>query len=125
MNIVVLSGRLVNEPELAYTNSGIAIYRNTLAVEDFTRGEKQTYFFKFNCFKTYAETVAKHSFKGQAVTISGRLVLKKWLNNDGQKNSAVEINCERMEYHTFKEKVETPELLRGSIEISDEELLWN
>jgi single-strand DNA-binding protein len=123
MNIVVLSGRLVNDPELAYTNTGTAIYRNVIAVDDFGKNEKQTHFFKFTCFSAYAESVAKYTYKGQPVTVSGRLVMKKWVNKEGQKNSAVEINVDKIEYHQFKQSGEqVPELLRGSVQLSDDEL---
>jgi single-strand DNA-binding protein len=103
MNVVVLSGRLCKETDLKYTGSGTAIANNTLAVEDGFGENKQTYFVNLVFFQKTAESVANHSFKGQKVSITGKLVIRSY-EKDGKKNFITEVHANQIEYQEWKQK---------------------
>jgi single-strand DNA-binding protein len=93
LNHIVLMGRLVASPELRHTQSGVAVASFTLAVDrDFgTRDEKQTDFIDIVAWRTTGEFAAKYFTKGQLMAVSGRLQLRDWTDNDGNKRRAAEV----------------------------------
>ena len=75
LNSVVLIGRLVRNPELRKTNSGVAVVSFTVAVDNITKAgaEKSTSFIPCTSWNKTAELVAKYCTKGSLVAIDGRL----------------------------------------------------
>lgn len=93
-NVVVLVGRLVADPELKYTPSGVAVCTFGIAVSRWQRsesGEKQTDFFDVVAWRHTAEFVANYLTKGGLVAVSGRLQQRSWVQQDGQKRSKIEV----------------------------------
>lgn len=94
LNIVALVGRMVADPELKYTPSGVAVCTFTIAVDRRFKnesGEKQTDFFDIVAWRQSAEFAANYLSKGRLVSVSGRLQQRSWVQQDGQKRSKVEI----------------------------------
>src|SRR5690554_2932468 len=86
MNVVVLVGRLVRDPELRYTPNGIAVGSFTLAVDrPFTnqQGEREADFIDVVVWRGLAETVAQHLQKGRMVAVHGRLQVRTFETADG------------------------------------------
>jgi len=93
MNVVVLVGRLVRDPELRYTPNGIAVGSFTLAVDrPFTnqQGEREADFIDVVVWRGLAETVAQHLQKGRLVTVHGRLQIRAY-EHEGQRRKAAEV----------------------------------
>lgn len=105
MNVIVLSGRLCKDTDLKYTASGTAIASNTLAVEDGFGDNKQTFFINLVFFQKVAESVANHSFKGQKVSVNGKIVIRSY-EKDGRKNFITEVHSNQIEYQEWKNKSE-------------------
>jgi single-strand DNA-binding protein len=92
MNVVALVGRLTRDPELRYTNSGVATCSFTLAVDDpFAKGEKKADFLNIVAWKQTAEACANYLRKGRLCSVEGRISTRNYENKEGQKVYVTEI----------------------------------
>lgn len=94
INNTTLVGRLTKDPELRYTNSGIAVTSFTLAVErNYTnaQGERETDFITCQSWRGTAEIIGKLGVKGALVGITGNIQTRNYDNNQGQKVYVTEI----------------------------------
>ena len=100
MNNVILSGRLVANPEVMTTNDGNCIAKFSLAVDGPIRKnqEKDTDFFNITAFGKRAEFVGQYLKKGTAVIINGRLKSSSYINKDGEKRYGVEVIVNTIEF---------------------------
>lgn len=101
MNKVILIGRLTRDPELKYTQSGIAVTRFTLAVDRPFKGQdgrKEADFIDCVVWRAQAETVANYLDKGRQVAVEGRLQIRPYETQDGQKRKATEVICDRVKF---------------------------
>jgi len=110
LNDVKLIGNLCRDPELKYTQSGVALWKVPLAVpRSYKKGdvwEKETSFFDIEAWGKLAESLNGMS-KGQRVLVIGELRQEQW-EKDGQKHSKVKIVAsavEKMERYQASEKV--------------------
>ena len=79
LNRIILIGRLVADPTLRYTQSGIAVTTFTLAVDRAfanQQGEREADFIGIVVWQKLAETCANHLFKGRLVAVEGRLQIR-------------------------------------------------
>lgn len=104
MNIVMLMGRLVRDPEVKYTQSGKAVAQITLAVDKFVGGEKQADFINCVAWEKVAELIGNNVTKGERLLVSGSLNTRSYEDKNGQKRSVTEVNIQRMEFIEKKEK---------------------
>lgn len=99
LNIIVIIGRLVRDPELRRTQSGVDVASFTLAVErDFTdraTGRKETDFIDCVGWRQTAEFVSKWFKKGQMMAVEGRLQSREYTDKAGAKRKAWEIQADR------------------------------
>jgi len=98
LNRVILIGRLASDPELKYTPSGIAVTQFRLAVnrpmsaEARQNGqEKQADFFSIVAWRQSAEYAANYLGKGRLVAVEGRLQVREYVTQDGQKRRDTEV----------------------------------
>lgn len=94
LNHVVLIGRLVRDPELRYTPNGVAVGTFTLAVDrpySNQQGERDADFIDIVVWRQLAETCANHLSKGRLVAVAGRLQIRSYETQDGQKRRAAEV----------------------------------
>ena len=95
LNHITIMGRLVRDPELRRTGSGVAVASFSVAVDrDFGRnenGEKETDFIDCVAWRTTAEFVSKYATKGRMVVVSGRLQIRSWTDKDGNKRRTAEV----------------------------------
>lgn len=93
-NVVVLIGRLAQDPELRFTPGGAAVASFGLAVErNFTnqQGERETDFIDIVTWRKLAETVTQHLQKGRLVAVEGRLQIRSYEDRDGVRRRAAEV----------------------------------
>jgi single-strand DNA-binding protein len=94
LNRIVLIGRLTRDPELRYTPSGVAVASFSLAVDrPFAnqQGERETDFIDIVVWRKLAETVSGHLQKGRLVAVQGRLQIRSYETQDGQRRKAAEV----------------------------------
>ncbi len=100
-NSVTLVGNLVEDPELRFTASGVAMARVRLAVNRRYRDrnnewQEETSFFGGTCWRDVAENIAESLTKGDRVFITGRLEQRNWETNEGEKRSVVEVRIDEI-----------------------------
>ena len=80
LNKVVLIGRLVDDPELRYTNEGSPFSTFTLAVDrNYTNaeGETDTDFLNIVSWNRLAENCSQFLKKGKLTAVEGRIQIRK------------------------------------------------
>ncbi len=93
MNVVVLIGRLTDNPELRHTNSNIAVTRFSIAVDRGYRSgeERQTDFINIVAWRQTAEFITTYFKKGQRIAIEGSLRMNRYQDKDGNNRTSYEV----------------------------------
>lgn len=99
MNKIILVGRLTRDPEVRYTPNGKAIARFSVAVDRPFSGEKrEADFIPVIAWEKLGETCGNNLTKGRLVLVEGRLQLRNYETNDGQKRLAAEVIAQNVEF---------------------------
>lgn len=101
LNRIVLIGRLTQDPELRYTNTGTAVASFTLAVDrnrTSPSGERETDFINVVVWQKQAETVSQYLHKGRLAAVDGRLQIRSYDNREGQKVRVAEVVAESVRF---------------------------
>ncbi len=106
MNKVILMGRLTKDPEIRYGQGSepLAIARYSLAVNRRIKREGEADADFINCvvFGKGAEFAEKYFKKGQLVAVEGRLSVRQWEDNTGQKRWTTEVVLEQQYFAESK-----------------------
>ncbi len=103
INKVILVGNLGRDPEMRYTQNGIAVCSFSLATsesyKDRTTGERvtQTEWHNIIMWRGLAETAEKYLRKGSSVYIDGKIRTRKWEDQQGQTRYTTEIVADTMQ----------------------------
>jgi single-strand DNA-binding protein len=100
-NQVTLVGNLTDDPELRFTPNGAAVANFRLAVtprvrEGDTWKDGETSFFRINVWRQMAENVAETLQKGARCIVVGRLRMRSWETQEGEKRSVTEIEADEV-----------------------------
>lgn len=101
LNKAVLIGRLTRDPEIRYLPSGVAVTNFTLAVNrNFTnqQGEREADFIPIVTWRGLAETCAKYLNKGRLVAVAGRIQVRHYEGQDGQRRYVTEIVADEVQF---------------------------
>lgn len=101
LNTVVLIGRLTKDPELRYTPGGKAVATLRLAVDRGStnaQGEKETDFIDVVVWERQAETVANYLQKGRLVAVQGRLQIRQYETQEGQRREKAEVVASQVRF---------------------------
>lgn len=96
LNKVILIGNLGKDPEIKYSQQGVAVCSFSIATKetwtDKTSGQKQekTEWHRITAFSKQAETIEKYLSKGSQIYLEGRLQTRQW-EKDGQAHYTTEI----------------------------------
>lgn len=118
LNRITVMGRLVRDPELRSTQSGVNVCSFTVACDrDFKTKdgkEKETDFIDCVAWRSTAEFVSKYFAKGRTAVVSGRLQLRDWKDRDGKNRRSAEIVADNVYFGDSKSKEqEPPEVFHG------------
>lgn len=93
MNIVILVGRLVKDPDLKRTPNDIAVTQFTLAVnkQPSKDGEKQADFINCVAWRQQATNLCKYMKKGNLIGIEGELQVRNYEDASGTKRYVTEV----------------------------------
>jgi single-strand DNA-binding protein len=91
---VSFAGNLTDDPEVRYTQDGIA--RAMLRVAVSGRREQEASFFAVVVWRDQAEHAAKSLAKGSRVVVLGRLQQRAWTAEDGTARSTVEVVADEL-----------------------------
>lgn len=101
MNHIVIIGRLTRDPELRYTPNGVAVANFTVAVDrpfNSAKGEREADFIPVVVWQKLAENCANHLRKGRLVGVEGRLQIRSYDGQDGQKRRVAEIVANTVQF---------------------------
>ncbi|MDR5684381.1 MAG: single-stranded DNA-binding protein [Armatimonadota bacterium] len=101
LNKVILIGRLTRDPELRYLPSGQPVATFTLAVDrPFVnqQGERKADFIPIVAWRKLAEQTSQHLSKGRLVAVDGRLQIRDYETQDGQKRRQAEVVAENIRF---------------------------
>ena len=106
LNHITIMGRMVRDPELRRTGSGIAVASFTLAVDrDFkagNSGEKEVDFIDCVAWRQAGEFVSKYFSRGRMAVVSGRLQIRSWNDKDGNKRRTAEVVADNVYFADSK-----------------------
>ena len=95
LNHIVIMGRLVRDPELRRTGSGVAVASFRVAVDrDFAPkdgGERKADFIDCVAWRQTGEFISKYFTKGRMIVVDGRLEMRDWTDKDGNKRTSAEV----------------------------------
>jgi len=102
LNMVVLIGRLAQDPELRYTSGeGTAVVTFNLAVErpfSNQKEEKEVDFIRIVAWEKLAENVANYLKKGSMAAVEGRLQLRSYEDKEGIKRTIAEVVARSVQF---------------------------
>ena len=101
INRVVLVGRMTKDPELKYTQSGIANCRFTLAVNrpfKNGQGEQEADFINCVAWRKQAENTANFLRKGSLTGVDGRIQTSNFEGQDGKRVFLTEVVADSVQF---------------------------
>lgn len=104
LNHIDLMGRMVRDPEVKTTQSGVSVCNFTIAVDrDYKNGDERVADF-VDCvaWRGTAEFVQKYFSKGRMAVVSGSLQSRKWEDKDGNKRTSWEVQVQNVYFGDSK-----------------------
>ena len=101
LNRVILMGRLVSDPELKTTPSGVSVTTFRLAVDRsyVKQGEeRKADFFDIVCWRSTAEFVCRYFGKGSMIALEGQLQSRTYQAKDGTNRYVVEVVADNVSF---------------------------
>lgn len=105
LNVAVLMGRLVADPELRTTPSGISVTSFTIAVDRSYQkagDDRQADFIDIVAWRGTADFVCKYFRKGQLIAVQGSIQTRSYQDKDGNKRKAFEIVADNVHFAESK-----------------------
>ena len=101
MNKVILVGRLAQDPDVRYTQGGKAVASFNIAVNRFGGGSAQKEsadFIPIVAWEKLAEICGNNISKGSKILVEGRLQIRSYEAQDGQKKRITEVVAQSVEF---------------------------
>ena len=98
MNKVFLSGNLTRDPEVRYTQTGMAYARLGIAINRRYKEKETVDFLNLVAWSKTAEFCGRYMTKGTRVLVEGNLRTNSYENKDGVKVNTVEIWIDNIEF---------------------------
>lgn len=105
MNKVILVGRLTREPDVKNTTSGKSVASFTLAVDRRFKnkdGQKEADFVPIVVWGKQAEFAGQYLSKGSQIGVSGRLQVRSYDAQDGQRRYVTEVVADEITFLSSK-----------------------
>ena len=101
INKVIMTGRLVKDPELKFIqNTGTATTTITIAVDKYNAKtkEREADFINVVVWGKQAENLAEYTVKGSQICICGRIQTRSYEAKDGTKRYVTEVVANEIEF---------------------------
>lgn len=100
LNKVILIGRLVKDPVLRMATGGLPVATFMIAVDRRlnAKGVKEADFVPIVAFKKVAENVANILTKGRLVAVEGRLQIRDFMTQNGEKRRIAEVIANSVQF---------------------------
>ena len=107
LNVVVLMGRMVADPELKRTQSGVSVSSFRVAVDrSFSKEERKADFIDVVAWKGTAEFICKYFHKGSMIALAGSLQTRNYEDKNGNKRTAYEVVANEVHFAGSQAKKE-------------------
>ena len=108
LNHIVMMGRLTKDPELRQAGDTPVCSFRIACDRDYKNkaGEKETDFVDVVVWRKMGENVAKYFSKGRMAVVSGRLQIRPWTDQEGNKRYSTEIVAEHVYFGDSKPKAQ-------------------
>lgn len=91
MNHTTIHGNVGNEPELRYTQGGMAVVEFSVADTHGKDDKKKTTWHNVVAFGQIAENFAASAAKGNSVIVAGRFEVEEYTKKDGSKGKSIKV----------------------------------
>lgn len=101
LNRAVLVGRLTKDPDLRYTQSGVAVANFTVAADrpfSNQQGNREADFINCVVWRKPAENLANYMSKGFLVGVDGRIQTRTFETKDGKTAFVTEVVAESVQF---------------------------
>ena len=103
INRVTLSGRLTRDPDKRYASDGTEVTRFRLAFHRRFRSSdgkwsEHTGYVEVVCYQRLAEVCAQYLRNGSPVLVEGRLQMREWATERGEKRQSLELRAESVHF---------------------------
>ena len=105
LNKVILGGRMVRDPELRQTSSGIPVTSFSIAVNrkytsqhDSATGGPTADFINVVAWRSQAEFVCKYFRKGSSICVVGSIQTRSWEDKNGQKQYGTDVVADEINF---------------------------
>ena len=107
LNKVILGGRLVSDPELKQTQSGIPVCSFSVAVNRRGSGESEQKVDFINCqaWRQTAEFLCRYFRKGSSVCIIGAIQMRTYTDKNSQQRTVAEVIAEEVNFVDSKGEI--------------------
>ena len=104
LNVVVLTGRLTDTPELKTTGSGTSVCSFSIAVERRYKSgeERQADFINIVTWRATAEFVSKYFKKGSLIIVFGSVQIDTWTDRNGVEHRTPNIMVDEVQFGESK-----------------------
>lgn len=105
INVAILMGRLVADPELKQTPNGVPVIAFRIAVDRAyvpKGGERQADFIDIVAWRNTAEFVSKYFSKGKMIIVEGSIQTRSYEDKNGNKRTAVEVLADNVQFGESK-----------------------
>jgi single-strand DNA-binding protein len=102
---ITIIGNLTRDPELAFTDSGVAYARFTVAstprrydasANEWSDDKDKSLFLRCTAWRQLAEHINESLSKGARVIVAGRLKLRTWQTDDGENRQSMELDVDEV-----------------------------
>ena len=117
MNLVVLVGRLTNDPELRTTSGGTSYCRFSVAVDrSYVKAgeERKADFINCVAWGKQAEFISRYFAKGRRIGLHGSIETGSYTNRDGQKVYTTDVRVDNAEFVDSKPDGQSSSSYTGS-----------
>ena len=102
-NKVILVGRLTADPIVKYTTDNTPVSSFTLAVDrgyskNSQSGNSNVDFIPIEAWRERADFASKYLTKGMLVLVEGKLVIRKWTDQSGNKRTFANVRADRIQF---------------------------
>lgn len=116
INKAIIIGRSTKDAELRYTQTGKQVATFTLAVDrDYknAQGEREADFIPCVVWGKLAEIAGKYVTKGKQVAVAGRIQVRNYEDNNGQRRYVTEIIVSDMQLLGSRQEQQAQDVPRG------------
>ena len=102
INRAILQGRLVADPDLKHTQSGVAVVGFRIACDRDHKSKdpnsQNCDFINVVAWRSTAEFIARYFTKGSLILVDGRIQVRDYTDNNGNKRNVVEVVAESVNF---------------------------